>query len=83
MLVGQSGQHDDRKVGVDVSDAFERRDSARVGKVEVQQHAVGAGDGQFAFGVGGRLRPCAGDVGGRIGDELFYQQRIAAVVFYQ
>ena len=64
-------------------DAFERGDPVGVGQVEIQQHAVGAGERQFAFGIGDRLCPCAGDVGGRVGDELFDQQRVAAVVLYE
>ena len=57
VLVGQSGQHDDRHVGVALRDAVERLDPVGVGKVEVQQHAVRPGGGQLALGVRHRLRP--------------------------
>ena len=83
VLIGQPGEHDDRDVGVGIPDAFEGGDPARVGKVEIQQHAVGAGEQQFALGLRHRLCPCAGDVGGRIGDEFFDQQRVAAIVLYE
>ncbi len=80
VLIVQSGQHDDRDGRIMFGDAIQRVDSAGVGQVQVQEHAVGTGGCQCALRVGHRLRPHHIDIGDRLTDQLFDQHRIAAVV---
>lgn len=83
VLVVQPGQHHDRDGGVELGDAVQRVDPAGVGQVQIQQHAIGPGGFQLAFGVRHRLRPHHPDVGDRVGDEFLHQHRVAAVVLDQ
>jgi hypothetical protein len=57
----------------------QRGQAVRVGKVEIQQHAVELGAGA-ADGVGERLCAHDVDVGARDGEQLLDQDRVAVVV---
>lgn len=83
ILVVEPGQHDDRHGGVQLGHAVQRVDPAGVGQVQIQQHAIGAGGFQLAFGVRHRLGPHHPDVGGRVGDQVFHEHRVGAVVLDQ
>lgn len=85
MLVVQPGQHDDGHRRIEHAQPVQGIDTLGIGKIQVEQHAVGAVADQRALGSRHRLHPHQVDIGGvgDIGDLFFDQQRVATVILDQ